>query len=115
MTSAGDLRHRLTFQRRMPRDDGYGNEEAGDWVDEFSCAAQLVASRGGERVEASSLTAVQGWTIKVRDWAKTAGVTGAWRAVNARNTDQVFNIRSNVALVKKPGWREMQADEGAAT
>lgn len=113
--SAGDLRHRLTFQRRMPLDDGYGNEVAGPWVDEFSCAAQLVAGRGREAVEASALTGVQGWTIKVRDWRKTAMVTTDWRIVNARNTDQVFNIRSNVALVKEPGWREMLADEGVAT
>lgn len=115
MVAAGDLRDRVTFQSREAVDDGAGNEISGPWVDQFSCAAQLVAARGGERVESGALTGVQAWTITVRDWSRTEGVSTGWRAVNARKPTQVLNIRTNVELIKSPGFREMAADEGVAT
>lgn len=114
MVAAGDLRDRVTFQRRSSEIDDYGNEE-GAWVDEFSCAAELVAARGTERVEAGALTGIQSWTIRVRDWTETEEVSAGWRAVNARKPTQIFNIRANVELTKYPGFREMAADEGVAT
>lgn len=115
MVAAGDLRDRVVFQSREEIDDGYGNPVSGDFVDRFSCAAELVAARGTERVEGGGLIGVQAWTIRVRDWQQTEDVTTEWRALNARKRTQIFNIRSNVALTKYSGFREMAADEGVVT
>lgn len=114
MVAAGDLRDRLIFQEPNTVFDEYGNETDG-FVDRFTCAAELVATRGAERVEAGALTGVQAWTIRVRDWSQTESVAPAWRVVNARKPSQVFNVRSNVALTKYPGFRELVADDGVAT
>lgn len=114
MVAAGDLKDRVTFQRRMVSDDGFGNEEA-EWVDEFSCAAWLSAEIGRESVAAGALTGKQSWLIRVRDWEKTEGVTPGWRAVNSRKPSQIFNIIANAALDKYPGFRLVNAVEGVAT
>jgi hypothetical protein len=41
MPSSGQLRDRVTFQRRGTIDDGYGNEVSGPWTDVFSVAANI--------------------------------------------------------------------------
>lgn len=113
--TAGRTNDRITFQKRTEVDDGYGNPVSAPFTDQFTVWAELIADRGREVVAAGALVGIQTWTIRVRDFSQTQSVKVGWRAVNARDTSQVFNIRTNIALVKMRGWREMTADEGVAT
>lgn len=114
MTEAGQLRERVTFQRRTASKDGYGNSVAG-WQDQFTTAAELRPRLGGEAVLQERLAGRQPYLLTVRHFSQTAMVTPEWRAVDARNTNRVFNIRS----VSNPDMRrqflEFLVEEGVVT
>lgn len=91
MPSAGALKERLNFQERAL--DGRG-DPLGDWEDRFSVRAQILYLRGSEGVMAQRLQGVQPVIITVRSSAVMRSVTSAWRALNARDREQVFEIKS---------------------
>ena len=92
MTSAGDLRHRIAFDKRVEVDDGYGNTR-GDFAEQFVVWAQVQARFAGEAVQAARLSGQQTVTITVRQSSRTEEVTPDWRARDARS-GQVYAIRS---------------------
>lgn len=94
MTSAGELRHRVAFDRRQEVEDDYGNTQS-DFVEQFIVAAKVSAKFGGEAVTAARLTGQQPVTIVVRQSAQTRMITTDWRARDARN-GEVYAIRSIV-------------------
>ncbi|QPC43492.1 phage head closure protein [Kaustia mangrovi] len=112
--TAGRLRERLTFQRRAPIDDGYGNPVTGDWEDRFTVAARVKPSKGGETVLARRLQGVQPVVITVRSSTETRSVTPDWRAVDAR-TGTVYALRSAADMVEKNAYIEMLAESGVAS
>ena len=114
MTAAGNLRERLTFQRRALTSDGYGNS-AGDWQSEFTCAAELRPRMGGETVLQERLAGRQPYTVTIRYSAEAAEVTPEWRAFDARNPSRIFNIRSGSNPDMKRRFIELLVDENVAT
>lgn len=86
MTSkgAGQLRERVTFQRRGQVPDGHGNEQTGDWTDQFSVSARLTPRLGGEEVIAARMTGVQPYILTVRMSKAIRTVDSSWRAYDAR-------------------------------
>lgn len=90
--NAGKLRDRVTFQARQKVDDGYGNEVSGPWEDVFTVSANIAPARGREEVLAQRLQGVRPVEITVRWSSQTVQIAPEWRAVNARDTSQVFNI-----------------------
>lgn len=80
----GQLRERVTFQRRAQVPDGHGNEEAGDWTDQFSVSARLTPRLGGEDVIAARMTGVQPYILTVRVSGAVRTVDSSWRAYDAR-------------------------------
>jgi len=111
----GDLRERVTFQRRATVDDGYGNEVAGPWVDQFTVAALVASAPGREEVLAQRLQGVRPIEITVRRSSQTAQVQPDWRAVNARNTTEIYNIRDVRDPTGQRAWLILTCTLGAAT
>lgn len=89
---AGDLRHRVEFQRRAEGDDGYGNPLQG-WADlGISRACSLVPTRGGESVQAGRVAGTASWDCWVRNDSGTRSLRTGDRAIDARDPSRTFNI-----------------------
>jgi head-tail adaptor len=112
---AGRLREKLHFQSRQLVDDGFGNQQAGDWVVVFTAAAELKPLKGSEPVVASRLSGVQPFVIQIRSCSDARSVTTAWRAVDARNPSRIFNITSVANFDEKNAYLDMMAVQGVAT
>lgn len=109
------FRSRLTFQSRVVASDGYGNTQ-GAFDDEFTEWASVEPRLGGETILAGRLAGRNLVTIELRWSEQTAAITTEWRAVDARNTSKVYNIRSIIELREHRGrFREILAEEGVAT
>lgn len=111
MPEAGDLRDRITFEARGEDANG---DPLGPWAPRFTVWAQMVWLRGSEAALQQRLEGKQPVAIVVRASSQTRGITTAWRAVNARNADQKFNITS-VSPAKEPGFIDVLAVMGGAT
>ncbi len=94
MPTTGQLKDRITLQRRGAVSDEYGNEQTGPWEDVFTVAARVTASPGRETVTASRLQGINPVDVWVRWSSQTAGIKTEWRAVDARDPSRVFAILS---------------------
>lgn len=115
MPSAGQLKDRVTFQRRGTVDDGYGNEVSGPWEDVFTVSANIAPARGREEVLAQRLQGVRPVEITVRWSSDTVKIQPEWRAINARSPDQVFNIHDIRDPDGKRAWNILTCTLGVAT
>ena len=111
MPGAGALDHRITFQERG--EDANGDPQ-GAWEDRFTVWAKMVWLRGGEKVLQMRLEKQQPVAIVVRSSSSTRAINTAWRAVNARDPDQRFNITA-VSPAKEQGFIDVLATMGGAT
>ncbi len=111
MPGAGDLRDRVTFEARGEDANG---DPLGAWAPQFTVWAQMVWLRGSEAALQQRLEGRQPVAIVVRTSSQTRGITTAWRAVNARNAEQRFNITA-VSPAKEPGFIDVLATMGGAT
>jgi head-tail adaptor len=92
MAGVGTYRERLMFQRRaVVADDGTGNTEGG-WVDVFCEPCNIVAARGGEQALAARLQNVRPVEVEIHQSSRTRQIATDWRAVNARNRSELYNI-----------------------
>lgn len=116
MTGAGELRHRVAFDKRQavnpdaPLD--LGNTQS-DFVEQFIVAASVQAKFGGEAVLADRLTGEQPWNITVRQSAQTRLIGTDWRARDARN-GTIWAIRSIVDPDDTMAVFEILVQSGAA-
>lgn len=108
---AGKLDRRFRFERRQAIDDGHGNS-VGEFVHQFTVAANMVFLRGGEGVLAARLAAKQPAILTIRDSVAARSIAAEWQAVDARS-GEVFNIRENPKL--SDGYLEMLVESGVAT
>lgn len=105
--SAGELRHRVAFQRRVETtgsgeaSDKYGNALS-EWETVFECRARLQPRLGGEEVVAARLQGKQPYILTVRSSRLSREVTPAWRVYDVRagmrpdgkSPKRVFDIKS---------------------
>ncbi len=112
MTTAGQLRHRIAFDKRIAVDDGMGNEE-GDWQEQFQVSAAVRAKMGGEAVAAARLSGQQPATITVRSSSNTRQVTTDWRARDVHQ-GTIYNIRSIADPDGLRAWLDMLCQSGVA-
>jgi head-tail adaptor len=92
MASVGTFRERLMFQKRaVVPDDGTGIVE-GNWVDQFSEPCNIVAARGGEQALAARLQNIRPVEVEIHQSNRTRQIATDWRAINARNLSEVYNI-----------------------
>ncbi|RJP54316.1 MAG: head-tail adaptor protein [Anaerolineaceae bacterium] len=94
MPTAGELDCRFTFQKRQTTaGDGYGNFQA-DWQTQFTVWTKRIFVRGGEQVIAARLEGRQPGVLTVRASPDTRLISTDWRAVNAEDATEIWNIRS---------------------
>jgi SPP1 family predicted phage head-tail adaptor len=91
MIDAGSLRDRVTFQRLVAGDDGYGNVFTSWNPSYLTVWANVRETSGKERVDAGRIEASRTATIRVRRSPDTLGLTEADRVL-ARGA--LWNIRS---------------------
>ena len=113
MTSAGELRHRIAFDKRTDVDDGYGNPVSGPFTEQFVVSAKVQAKFGGEAVTAARLTGQQPVNITVRQSSSTLTIGTDWRARDARS-GTVYAIRSIVDPDDGGAWLELLCQSGVA-
>lgn len=110
-----NLRYLLHFQQRAVADDGFGNDLPGQgpYVTEMTVAAAMRPLRGSESVMAARLSGKQPYVVTVRNHPGMSSVTPAWRIVDARNTNRIFDITSPLSDSDgKRQWLEFVAVEG---
>lgn len=112
MITAGQLRHRVAFDRRQDVEDEYGNTKS-DFVEQFVVAAKVQAKFGGETVTAARLTGQQPVTIVVRQSAQTRQIGVDWRARDVRSGVE-YAIRSIVDPDDRRAWLEILTQTGTA-
>lgn len=116
MTTAGELRHRVAFDRREDVNpdspDDLGNTQSA-FVEQFVVAAKVQAKFGGEAVTAARLTGQQPVTITVRYSSNTAKIATNWRARDVRS-GQEYAIRSIVDTDDRRQWIEILTQTGTA-
>ena len=78
--TAGKLRERVAFEKRDPIDDGYGNEQSGEWAEQFEVWGRVLPLKGSEAVMADRLSGRQPVVVQVRYSDTTAAVEPGWRA-----------------------------------
>lgn len=114
MAAAGELRHRVAFDKRedvnpdAPLD--LGNTQS-EFVEQFVVAAKIGAKLGGEAVTAARLSSQQPVNITVRQSAKTKLITTDWRARNAR-TGEEYAIRSIIDPYDRRQYFEILTQTG---
>lgn len=112
MTTSGDLRHLVAFDRREDTNDGYGNVQTA-FAPQFEVRASIQAKFGGETVTAARLQGQQPVTIVIRQSHRTREIREDWRARDVR-TGQVYAIRSIVDPDQKRQWLEILTQTGVA-
>lgn len=111
MTGAGSLNERVTFSRFVSVEDEYGGQ-TGVWQDQFTAAASITWSRGGETVLAGRLQGKQSAILRIRTSAAARSVTPDWRVRDAR-TGEAYNIRERPREARDSrGYLEMLVEAG---
>jgi head-tail adaptor len=93
---AGQLRERVTFQRRAPGGDGRGNPNKGAWTDLSGATAISARLKPLKQTEAVSAEGVQGrssYEVTIRYTAAGLGVTVGDRMKDTRS-GRTFNVKS---------------------
>ncbi|MCO6386355.1 phage head closure protein [Aliihoeflea sp. 40Bstr573] len=108
--TATDLRHRVSFGKRVEIDDGYGNT-VGDFAVEFSCRAALRHRGGSEAVMAARLEGRQILGVYVRSSENTRRITPDWRMQDERGTEYAIDV---VDSITDRRWVYLTVESGSA-
>lgn len=113
---AGDLKHRVRFERRQAIDDGAGNEESGAWLPQFTRSAYIALSKGGESVMAARLQGTSPALIVVRFDSSSRQITPDWRAVELHGDgrETVYAIRQAQDMERQRRWMTILCESGVA-
>jgi hypothetical protein len=84
MAGAGDLKHRVAFDRRERVNDGAGNWQSG-FVEQFSRRAAFIYAGGGESVMAARLEGRSVMRVRVRSCQQTRTIKQDWQMRDARD------------------------------
>ncbi len=114
MSGAGDLRERLKFQSLSAGSDGYGNENANTWHDEFTVSARVQFLKGGESIMAARLSGTQPCIIQVRQSPETLLIQADWQAVDVVS-GKIYQIKAPPANMDEKNDRlDILAEMGVA-
>ena len=113
MAQGGNFRDQAVFQRLdTGTPDGYGNTHPGTWSDVLTIKVDLRETAGGEGVQADAVAATSRGTIRYRQTAAAAAITGADR-VYVRG--EYWQIRSRPRQVGRvPHVLEIDVERGVA-
>lgn len=109
MTSARDLRTKVSFQQRGLDANG---DRLGDWEDGLERKASIRFLRGGEGVLEGRLAGRMPAVISIRDDSDTREITSAWRARTLTGIAYTFDIKS-ITPAKERGYLDILSEAGA--
>lgn len=112
MVGAGQLHHRLIFQKREDGDDGHGNTVAG-WRDQFRRPASFDYDRGNQTVMAARLEGRSIIRAAVRKDSSTRTITTDWRCRDARDGTVYAVIDVDAVTDRDFVW--LRIESGVAT
>lgn len=113
MTGAGDLIHRVAFDKRSTASDGAGGT-ATAFSEQFVVSAAYTHLKGGESVIAARLEGRHVMVVRVRAYASTTRlVTTDWR-IRDRRTQVVFNIR-DITPTEDRAFLDFLCESGVAS
>ena len=110
---AGRYIELVAFSMRELVDDGYGNEDAGDWAEQFQTRAEFIPIRASEVVMAGRLENRETVIMTVRKSADTMQITAGWQATDVHR-GVAYNINS-LEEAKSRADIELLATSGGAT
>lgn len=110
--SAGDLFHRVAFDKRQTVDRGDG-VFVGSWIEQFQVRAGFTHLRGGESVMADRLQGQHPQIIFVRSSSQTRQVDTDWRVRDVRSGTE-YNIR-DVTPTNDRLWLDFLCQSGVAS
>ena len=115
MLGSGSRRNRVSFQRRGRIDDGYGNEQVGEWGTYLTCWAACKPTFGREQVEAGRLESSSAGTVTVLKSAISASIIANDRIVFEAGpyAGKTANIRS-VIFTNDNREVELTIEEGVS-
>jgi head-tail adaptor len=93
---AGQLRERVTFQRRVAGDDGMGNTTTGAWAalaGVTAISARLRPLKQAETVLAEGVQGRSSYEVTIRHTAAGLGINVGDRMIDTR-TSRTFNVKS---------------------
>lgn len=109
---AGDLRARVSFERRGEGEDEYGNPVTGWLPLNIERAASLTPTRGGETVQAGRIAGTASWDCWVRNDSGTRTINTGDRVVDARDPTRTFNIAFAEDMDGDGQWILLQLTSG---
>jgi head-tail adaptor len=108
---SGDLQHRVSFAKRMPVDDGYGNTK-GEFQEQFSVAAAFRSRGGSEAVVAARLEGRNILGIYLRSSAQTRQIASDWRMTDVRTGD-IYAVKIADSVTDRK-WVYLEVSTGIA-
>lgn len=108
---AGELRHRLAFDKRGQGNDGFGNTVT-SWREQFVVSAAMRPRGGSEAVVAARLEGRSLFGIYLRSSTQTRLITTDWRARDARLGTEYAIV--HVDGITDPAWVYLDIRSGAA-
>lgn len=108
---AGDLRHRVTFQRRSKEEDGFG-EQATGWIDVVAgVSAAIVPLNGRELIAAQAIMSETTHQVTIR-YHPALAVSRVVAALRMVFNGRYFNIQSSLNEDERNRMIVMMASEG---
>jgi hypothetical protein len=88
----GQLFELVAFDQRAVVDDGYGNQVAGDWQEQFQTRAKFIPLRATETVMAGRLESHGAIIMQLRASSETLAIGTDWQVRDVRR-GIAYNIR----------------------
>lgn len=82
-----ELIESVAFDKRAAVNDGYGNQIAGDWQEQFQTRAKFIRLRAGETVMADRLQSRATVLIQIRANPQTLAIRPDWQMRDLRRGD----------------------------
>lgn len=112
--SVGQLRERVSFEKRGTTDDGYGGTIGSDWTQQFAgVSARIRPHPGREQVLQARLAGIQPVIITVRYSSQTKQIEPDWRARDERS-GVIYAIKSIDNRDERKRYFEITAVAGEA-
>jgi head-tail adaptor len=112
--SAGSARMKIHLQRRIEKEDEYGNTVE-DFQTIFTDAAEFIPLRGGEAVMGSRLSGIQPFIVRVRSSIASRAVAADWQIVDARSGVVYAITAPPTNQDQKNAWLDIMVTQGRAS
>lgn len=106
------LRHRVSIMRRSAVSDGMGGTEETWTAIAENIPAEIVESKGGEKVMSMRLSGVRPCSITMRANDATRTISSSDRLIDER-TGEVFDVKWCGSLDERRQWIVTACEEGA--